>query len=114
LPKPNADINSYSDSYSDADGNLNADSDVNADGNLNAYSDVNAYSDRDAYSYNSAQAHAYAAVSPNSAATALICKISWLDSETRERKLASFCFVDRAHSLTLIRIQLCDGRVPGM
>ena len=63
----------------------------------NGNTDTNSYSHVNAYNYNDAQAVAYTAAStdtkasPDSATAPLGCKISWLDSGTRERKLASFC-----------------------
>jgi hypothetical protein len=95
---------------SNTNGNLYADSNSDADGNLYAYSDINAYNNGHPYSYRGTEDYAYAKATAHTAATPLSSKISCLDSGTRERTLASSYFIDRTHSPTLIRIQLCEGR----
>jgi hypothetical protein len=89
LPKP--DTNGYSDANSHSDTYAYSYSDANVNGNGNAYSDVIAYSNGNAYGYRGAEDFAYAKATAHPTATSLSSKISWLDSGTRERKLASFC-----------------------
>jgi len=85
LPKPNTNGYSYANGYSDTNSNSYA------NGNVYAYSDVNAYSNGHTYSYRGAEDYAYTKATAHPTATPLGSKISWLDSGTRGRKLASFC-----------------------
>jgi hypothetical protein len=89
LPKPNTDSNSDTNSYSYA----YSDSDTNSYSYTYIYRYSYANSNGDIYSdsYRGPEDHAYAKATTHPAAAPLSSKISWLDSETRERKLASFC-----------------------
>jgi hypothetical protein len=85
-----SDANSYGNVYANSHSNSNAytDSYPNSHGHSNCYS--YSYSDCDCEcvpeAFPDAQAATYASSPPIASA------FSWLDSETRERTLASFCF----------------------
>jgi hypothetical protein len=86
-----SDSNGNSYSHTDANGNVYAYSDINIyrHTDANSHCDGNYYTDTETYTHAKSCADAEAAF--YAAATPLSSKISWLDSQTRERKLASSC-----------------------
>jgi hypothetical protein len=91
LPKPNTDSNSDSYAYSDSDSDSDTDTNSYSYTYIYRYSHANSNGDTYSDSYRGPEDHAYAKATTHPAAAPLSSKISWLDSQTRERKLASSC-----------------------
>jgi hypothetical protein len=91
--------NIYSNSNAYADSNAYANSNIYPDSNGDVYANGNGESDSDinAHGYDDAQTDAYATAGTDATAathpatTPVSCKISWINSGTRERKRANSC-----------------------